>query len=129
MQLLFESSEEFGYSKGLNFIRGTVNQFPSALSDKLPHVSWNSIERKWMDSEEGILRGISDKNDFYFVHSYICNPKDNKIITSTANYGKINFCSSLQLDNIYASQFHPEKSANNGLMVLQNFINIVKKGL
>ena len=129
MQLLFESSEEFGYSEGLSFIRGTVNRFPSVLNDKLPHVSWNSIERKWMDSEGGILKGVQDKNDFYFVHSYICNPKDNKIIASSTNYGGINFCSSLQQDNIYACQFHPEKSANNGLIVLKNFINIVKKGL
>lgn len=128
MQLLFESSEEFGYTEGLGFIKGSVEYFPRDVSDKLPHVSWNSIEMQELNWNDTIFSGIKNKDDFYFVHSYICKPNNLDIILSKTEYGGINFCSSIQQGNIYACQFHPEKSANSGLNVMKNFIDIVKKG-
>jgi glutamine amidotransferase len=128
MQLLFESSEEFGYTEGLGFIKGSVEYFPGDVSDKLPHVSWNSIEKQELNWSDTIFSDIKNKDDFYFVHSYICKPKDQSIILSKTQYGGIDFCSSIRQGNIYACQFHPEKSANSGLKVMKNFIDIVKKG-
>jgi imidazole glycerol-phosphate synthase subunit HisH len=125
MQLLFESSEEFGHTKGLGFLEGKVEAFPDYLNDKLPHVSWNSIVKqdiKWCNT---IFKGIKNKDNFYFVHSYICKPKNQGIITSKTEYGGVNFCSSVQQNNIYACQFHPEKSSISGLNVMRNFIAIV----
>ena len=128
MQLLFESSEEFGYTEGLGFIKGGVEYLPGGVSDKLPHVSWNSIEKQDLNWSDTIFSDIKNKDDFYFVHSYICKPKDQGIILSKTQYGGIDFCSSIRQGSIYACQFHPEKSANSGLKVMKNFIDIVKKG-
>ena len=128
MQLLFESSEEFGYTEGLGFIKGGVEYFPGDVNDKLPHVSWNSIEKQELNWSGTIFSDIKNKDDFYFVHSYICKPKDQSIILSKTQYGGIDFCSSIRQGSIYACQFHPEKSANSGLKVMKNFIDIVKKG-
>jgi glutamine amidotransferase len=127
MQLLFESSEEFGYTEGLGFVKGSVDRFPDNMNGKLPHVSWNSIERREVDWENTIFKGIKDKDDFYFVHSYICKPKDQNIVVARTEYGGVDFCSSIQQSNIYACQFHPEKSANSGLNVMKNFIDIVEQ--
>ena len=69
MQLLFESSEEFGYTKGLGFIKGSVNRFPGTTNGKLPHVSWNSIQTGSVSCDGALFRGIKDEDDFYFVHS------------------------------------------------------------
>jgi glutamine amidotransferase len=126
MQLLFESSEEFGYTEGLGFIKGGVEYFPGEVSDKLLHVNWNSIEKQELKWSDTILADIKNKDDFYFVHSYICKPKDQSIILSKTQYGGIDFCSSIRQGSIYACQFHPEKSANSGLNVIKNFVNIVK---
>ena len=128
MQLLFESSEEFGYTEGLGFIKGGVEYFPGDVNDKLPHVSWNSIEKQELNWSGTIFSDIKNKDDFYFVHSYICKPKDQSIILSKTKYGGIDFCSSIRQGSIHACQFHPEKSANSGLNVMKNFIDIVKKG-
>ena len=125
MQLLFESSEEFGHTKGLGFVKGSVDNFPSNMSSKLPHVSWNSIRIQELNLDDNIFKGIKNKEDFYFVHSYICKPKNHSIILSKTEYGGVNFCSSIQQKNIYACQFHPEKSGISGLKVIKNFIDIV----
>jgi len=125
MQLLFESSEEFGNTKGLGLIEGKVISFPSNIKDKLPHVSWNEINKQNLNWDISIFKSIKDKDNFYFVHSYICQPKDKTIILSSTEYGSIEFCSSIQKDNIYACQFHPEKSAKSGIVIIKNFISIV----
>jgi len=127
MQLLFESSEEHGHTKGLGFIKGHVELFPEDITDKLPHISWNSIDIKKTNTNKFIFQGIKNKENFYFVHSYICKPINKNNILSETNYGGINFCSSIHQGSIYAFQFHPEKSATSGLKVIKNFINIVKK--
>ena len=124
MQLLFESSEEFGNSNGLGFVKGVVKSFPKSISDKLPHVSWNSIEMQELNWSSTIFEGIKNKDDFYFVHSYICKPKNQDIILSKTEYGGINFCSAIQQGNIYGCQFHPEKSASSGLKIIKNFVNM-----
>jgi glutamine amidotransferase len=127
MQLLFESSQEFGHTKGLGFVKGSVDRFPESVSDKLPHVSWNSINIQELNWNDTIFTGVKNKDNFYFVHSYICKPSNQSIILSKTEYGGINFCSSIQQGSIYACQFHPEKSAASGLNVIKNFVNIVKR--
>jgi len=128
MQLLFESSEEFGKTEGLKILQGNVIKFPSTLTEKLPHISWNEINPSNVDWETSrLFSNLPHKNCFYFVHSYICKPENNEIILSTTEYGEINFCSAVKKDNIYGCQFHPEKSAQFGLAIMKNFIELVKK--
>ncbi|PRM98538.1 imidazole glycerol phosphate synthase subunit HisH [Aliarcobacter cryaerophilus] len=120
MQLLFESSEEFGYTKGLGLIEGKVVKFDKSKmsSDlKIPHMGWNKIENK----ENQLFKDL--KNPYlYFVHSYHIITDDKNIIGKT-NYG-YEFASAVNKDNIFGFQPHPEKSHNNGLKILENFINL-----
>jgi imidazole glycerol-phosphate synthase subunit HisH len=129
MQLLFDKGEEFGSTQGLGLLEGSVKKFPKALNAKLPHISWNEIEYVSSNWKGSILKGINDKEDMYFIHSYICMPDDESIILSKTEYGGINFCSSIKKDNIYACQFHPEKSGKSGLKIIRAFIDIVKQKL
>lgn len=116
MQLLFEESEEFGYTKGLNIIDGRVHKFKETKNLKVPHIGWNNlIPRK---NNKKILKMTNKINKYYFVHSYYCVPKDDKIISSLTEYGNIKFCSSITQNNIVATQFHPEKSGEAGLKIL-----------
>ncbi len=118
MQVLFTESEEFGKHKGLNVIPGKVVRFPeSAL--KVPHIGWNQIQKK---KEVSFLKKVPNKSFVYFVHSYYVIPKDKKVITTTTEYG-LSFTSSIQKDNIFATQFHPEKSQTIGLEILKAFAN------
>lgn len=114
MQLLAEEGCEFGEHAGLGWIKGKSIKLKSP---RLPHIGWNNIKIIRQD----IFREISDDN-FYFVHSYILKPADRTIVSSTCNYGET-FPSSIQKDNIFATQFHPEKSQRAGLKVLENFLN------
>ena len=120
MQLLFESSEEFGYTKGLGLIEGKVVKFDKSKmsSDlKIPHMGWNKIENK----DNQLFKDL--KNPYlYFVHSYHIITDDKNIIGKT-NYG-YEFASAVNKDNIFGFQPHPEKSHNNGLKILENFINL-----
>jgi len=120
MQLLFESSEEFGFTKGLELIDGKVIKFDKSKINedlKIPHMGWNKIINK----ENPLFVGL--KNPYlYFVHSYHIITSEKNII-GTTNYG-YNFVSAVNKDNIFAFQPHPEKSHNNGLKILENFINI-----
>jgi len=125
MQLLFNGSEEFGMTKGLGLINGIVEKFPSTTKGKLPHISWNEITPKLIDWNNTMFDGVTDKDNFYFVHSYICKPNDNSMILSTTEYGEIEFCSAIQKNNIYGCQFHPEKSAGSGMNVINNYLKIV----
>ncbi|CAG0943297.1 glutamine amidotransferase [Candidatus Brocadiaceae bacterium] len=125
MQLLFEYSEEFGFSQGLDIIKGKVVKFPPSVSGKLPHVSWNSLSIvKEGSSVSPILRGIKSDDSFYFVHSFICIPDDSEAILTETVYGGVSFASMVNRGNIFGCQFHPEKSGNCGLKLLQNFIEI-----
>jgi len=129
MQLLFDESEEFGFTKGLGLIKGKVIKFPlnDATEEKLPHVSWNEIQEpfpgRWQNT---LLQDTKPNTDVYFVHSFVAVPSDQDDILSTTNYGGVDFCSAVQHENIYGTQFHPEKSSKKGLNILKNFINLSK---
>lgn len=121
LQILFEESEEFGQSRGLGVFKGRVPRFPE--SDlKVPHMGWNRINIK---QKAPILDGIEDGSFFYFVHSYYVAPEDKSIIAATTEYG-IEFTSMVWQDNVFATQFHPEKSQAAGLKVLKGFSDFVK---
>ena len=131
LQVLFSESEEFGKCMGLDVLRGKVVKFDfelptlnSQLSTlKIPHMGWNEIK---IQKNNPLFKGISEKSYFYFVHSYYVVPEDKSIIATTTDYG-IEFTSSIWKDNIFAVQFHPEKSQAVGLQVLKNFGEIVKE--
>jgi len=126
LQVLFSESEEFGKCKGLDVLRGKVMRFEFENSTlKVPHMGWNEIK---MQKDNPLFKGITDKSYFYFVHSFYVAPEDKSIVATTTDYG-IEFTSSIWKDNIFAVQFHPEKSQSAGLQVLKNFGEIVKKGL
>jgi glutamine amidotransferase len=122
LQLLFSESEEFGRHEGLDVIKGKVVRFPSELRTqnaelKIPHMGWNDIKIK---NRPPVLKDIADGSYLYFVHSYYVVPNDDSI-TATKTYYGIDFVSSIWKDNIFACQFHPEKSQKVGLQILKNF--------
>ena len=124
MQMLFDSSEEFGYCEGIGYIQGDVKKLKRI--SKLPHISWSEIQPKNINWENSILDKIKVNSDFYFIHSFVPVPKNTDNILSTSNYHDIEFCSSVKKDNIYGTQFHPEKSGKNGMKIMSNFIKICK---
>ncbi len=128
MQMLFNYSHEHGIEKGLGFIEGEVVLLPlnNPNQIKLPHVSWNEIQKSQTEWKGTILEGIKKDSDMYFVHSFIVIPKDKNSILSTTNYSNYTFCSSVKKGNIYGCQFHPEKSSKEGLNIIKNFINLCK---
>jgi len=115
LQLIFERSYEHGETEGLGILRGDVVLLPPKV--KLPHIGWNQV---WIRKMEGIYEGIEDGDFFYFVHSYHAIAEDEDLIASTTDYG-INFISAIQKENLWAVQFHPEKSQRKGLRLLENF--------
>jgi len=123
LQLLFTESEEFGSHKGLNVIAGKVIRFQSKAAEdgvgplKIPHMGWNAIRLR---KPSPLLEGLSDGCYMYFVHSYYVAPADEDMVCTATDYGKT-FVSSIGRDNIFACQFHPEKSQAGGLRMLKNF--------
>lgn len=121
LQVLFTESEEHGTRKGLDVIKGRVKRFASCV--KIPHMGWNSIRFKAQESKLKIFKDIPDGSYFYFVHSYYVEPEDKNTIATTTEYGQ-EFVSAVNYDNVWGVQFHPEKSADSGLKILENFIKI-----
>ena len=124
-QLLFDKSDEIEDTFGLGILPGEVKSF-SELNDKIrvPHVGWNNIKKKQMTNIKNNfdpLKKLNDQEYFYFVHSFYVKPEDNKDIYTTTEYGGHNFCSSILKENIFACQFHPEKSGVKGLALLKDF--------
>jgi len=119
LQLLFTESEEFGISGGLDIIKGQVVRFKGVEFEtlKVPHMGWNSISIKRCPPA---LYDIPDNSNVYFVHSFHVIPEDKSIIATMTSYG-IDFVSSIWKDNIFATQFHPEKSQALGLTILRRF--------
>ena len=117
MQLLFETSEEFGYSEGLGIFKGKVVKFDENAVNLIPHIGWNDIEILKPLEE---FKGIENKSFFYFLHSYYCVPEEDIAAAVCDYYGKFTAC--VKKDNIFACQFHPEKSHKEGLALLKNFI-------
>ncbi len=122
MQLLFEKSYEFGETKGLGLIPGVVVEFDKSKFEtrlKVPHMGWNEI---FIQKESSLLKGISDETYLYFVHSFHATCEDCYIVGKTT-YG-YDFPSIVQKDNIFGFQPHPEKSHDNGLKILKNFVEL-----
>jgi glutamine amidotransferase len=119
LQLLFTQSEEGGRNPGLDIIRGRVVRFGDVV--KVPHMGWNTVE---IVKETPLLEDVRNGSYFYFVHSYYAIPEED-IVTGTTNYGS-NFPSVIEKNNVYSTQFHPEKSGNSGLKLLENFVSIVE---
>jgi len=121
MQLISKKSYENGDTNGLGWINAEVVKFEFEEKKlKVPHVGWNNTEFK---NKNILFDGIDNNSDFYFVHSYHFKTLDEDVITSKTDYG-FNFVSSVHKDNIYAFQFHPEKSQEVGLKIIQNFVNL-----
>ena len=127
LQVLFEESEEYGPVAGLGILPGKVVKFPGGSSEtkngrpiKIPHMGWNQINVK---KNVPLFGGMGDAPYFYFVHSYYVVPEDQNMIATVTNYG-IEFVSGIQHKNIYAFQFHPEKSQTLGLSILERFSNL-----
>lgn len=120
LQLLFMESEEFGHQQGLGIFKGRVVRFPDS-SLKVPHIGWNSI--RWKKSVP-IFEGLADGSYFYFVHSYFPVPEEQELVATTTYYG-IEFTSSISRGNLFALQFHPEKSQTAGLQIIKNFGRLV----
>jgi imidazole glycerol-phosphate synthase subunit HisH len=119
LQVLFQESEESPGIRGLGIFNGKIVKFPK-FSDKrlkIPHMGWNQVE---LAKETPLLKGIQNRTWFYFVHSYYPQPEDQEIIAGRTTYG-IDFTCAVSKGNIFACQFHPEKSSNLGLRILSNF--------
>lgn len=123
-QLLFTESEEFGAGKGLDLISGIIKRFPETIEDrkvKVPHIAWNTIltfKQEWGDTA---LQNLNNNDFMYFIHSYYVKPSDDSCILALTNYDGIDFCSSILKNNIFATQFHPEKSADKGISIYKNW--------
>lgn len=126
LQLFMTESYEFGQHKGLGLIEGVVMRFENPIgptgSLKVPQIGWNNIypsfsqgnSNSWQDTP---LTGLQAGEFMYFVHSYYVKPKESEVVLSTTRYGNINFCSSLHRGNLFASQFHPERSGSAGMQI------------
>jgi imidazole glycerol-phosphate synthase subunit HisH len=128
MQLLFQSSEEFGEHSGLGIIPGLVKKIPDKATDgtsvKVPHVSWSSLQTVDKDWENTPLSGLIKNDEMYFVHSFTAWPKDDDDRLADTNYYGNRICAVVQKENVYGCQFHPERSGKNGLNFLKNFLQI-----
>ncbi|MCB1214057.1 MAG: imidazole glycerol phosphate synthase subunit HisH [Deltaproteobacteria bacterium] len=120
MQILMEVGEEGGKHEGLGFFKGRVKRFDPKLNLKIPHMGWNRLQ---VNPDSQVLEGLGQDPYVYFVHSYYVEPEDKSIIASQTDYG-VNFASALEKDNVYAVQFHPEKSQKVGLKILDNFCKL-----
>jgi glutamine amidotransferase len=129
LQLLFTKSEEFGSGNGLDLISGIIKRFPEKFDDrkiKVPHITWNQVYKLKNSWEETPLRDVINHEFMYFIHSYYVQPNNDKCILTNTNYDGIEFCSSITQNNIFATQFHPEKSADKGISIYKNWALINK---
>jgi glutamine amidotransferase len=122
MQMLFEESDEFGKTKGLGLLRGSVRRFDHDLV--VPHVGWNQVKLK---RKHKVVDGIEDGAFFYFVHSYFCEVEDRDVVLGETEYGHV-YTSMVVKENIAGVQFHPEKSQTAGLQLLNNFAGFARCG-
>ena len=128
LQLLFTKSEEFGNHPGLNILEGEVKKFNFSKKEKIPipHMNWNSIKMTNINWDGTYLKNNFNNDLMYFVHSYFVVPEDKSIILSETSYGSQTFCSSILKKNIFATQFHPEKSSINGLKIYKSLYNCLQ---
>ena len=122
LQLLFETSLEDGEHQGLGILPGRVVPFDLPRQYKVPHMGWNQI--RFPTDKPPLYEGVDEGEHFYFVHTYFVEPSDRQLIATSTDYGG-EFCSSISRGNLFATQFHPEKSQSAGLRLLKNFAEIV----
>lgn len=120
LQLLFERSDEAPGVEGLSVLKGSINRIPDGEGLKIPHMGWNSLEIK---PGAKLFMGIPNQSHVYFVHSYYLKAADENIVAATTEYG-VNIHASVEKDNVFACQFHPEKSGEVGLTILKNFAEL-----
>jgi len=123
MQVLFDSSEEDGGATGLGLIPGPVKRFrPVDHAMKVPHMGWNQVRRTPLGARDPLLAGVPDDAFVYFVHSFYVAPTDRSVIALECDYD-VSFTAAVRKDNLFACQFHPEKSQHIGLTILRNFVS------
>lgn len=120
LQLLFEESEESPGAKGLGILKGRIRKIPAGEGLKIPHMGWNTLE---LQGDGRLFRGIPDETFVYFVHSYYLEAEDEAIVKASTRYG-VRIHASVEQGNVFACQFHPEKSSAAGLAMLRNFVEI-----
>ncbi len=120
LQLLFEESEESPGVEGLGILEGKIVRFPDEIGLKIPQIGWNDLS---FPGSGRLFQGLADHPYVYFVHSYYLQAKDPAIVTATTEYG-VTVHASVEKDNIFACQFHPEKSSQAGLTILKNFLEL-----
>lgn len=117
LQMLFEESEEAPGVPGLGVLKGRIRRIPDAPGLKIPHIGWNSLD---LADQGGLFQGIEEHPYVYFVHSYYLQAEDRGVVAATARYG-VTIDASVRRENLFATQFHPEKSGRAGLQMLRNF--------
>lgn len=122
LQLLFESSEEAPGVEGLGVLPGKILRIPAAEGLKIPHIGWNNLK---FPHQGHLFRGLSEDSFVYFVHSYYLEAGEEQMVMATTEYGTL-IHASVEKGNVFACQFHPEKSSKVGLQILKNFIEITK---
>lgn len=120
-QILFESSEESPGVKGLGLLPGVVRRFVDVPALKVPHMGWNSVVPVKPD---GRWQGLGAEPYFYYVHSYFPVPADESVVAARTSYGADHFAAAIELPNVLACQFHPEKSQEAGLKLIRNFLGL-----
>lgn len=124
LQLMFEKSDENKGIKGLGLLKGEILRIPETPGLKIPHIGWNSLT---FPNRGRLFHGIPENAYVYFVHSYYLKAQEEEIVTAATEYGT-SIHASVEKDNLFACQFHPEKSSDVGLMILKNFIRINREG-
>ncbi|WP_075720401.1 imidazole glycerol phosphate synthase subunit HisH [Roseburia sp. 499] len=120
LQLLFEGSEESSGVEGLHILDGEIVKIPEEPGLKIPHIGWNSLK---LQNNGRLFQGISQEAFVYFVHSYYLKAREESIVKAVTEYG-VNIHASVEKENVFACQFHPEKSSSVGLKILENFAKI-----
>ena len=120
LQLLFERSDESPEATGLGILKGEILRIPEAEGLKIPHMGWNSLH---LQNNGRLFNGLKENDYVYFVHSYYLKAEDESIVKATTNYS-VNIHASVEKDNVFACQFHPEKSSDVGLQILKNFVEL-----
>ena len=124
LQLLFDSSEESEGVSGLGILRGKIVRIPNTDKEgtyyKVPHIGWNNLS---FPREGKLFKGLDDESYVYFVHSYYLQAEDKSIVTATTDYS-VRIEASVEKDNVFACQFHPEKSSEVGMQILKNFLAV-----
>ena len=120
LQLLFESSDETPGVEGLGILKGKILRIPDCEGLKIPHMGWNSLK---FPAEGRLFKGLPEDSYVYFVHSYYLEAEDESIVTATTEYSTL-IHASVEQGNVFACQFHPEKSSDVGIQILKNFVEL-----